>query len=95
MFPAATSSATALATFVVDPNNAITANALQKVAQINQVFDPVTTLVVTSRQIVLSTLSRARFSPPPSTLHNANANRVRQAEQLLIHLQAKQGTIYY
>ena len=97
MSPAATRSATALATFVVDPNNAITANALQRVAQINQVFDPATLPVVpklAAHQQVYAFVYAQQGKAIATTLHAANEDHVRQAEQLLIHLQAEQGVYY-
>ena len=91
-------SATALATFVVDPNNAITANALQRVAQINQVFDPATLPVVpklAAHQQVYAFVYAQQGKALATILNDAKENHIRQGEHLLIQLQAKQGKIYY
>ena len=98
MAQALTSSATAIGTFVVDPNIAITAKFLQRVAQINHVFDPATLPVVpklAAHQQTYAFVFAQQGKALATSLNDAKENHIRQAGHLLIQLQAKQGKIYY
>ena len=82
----------------VDPNNAIAANAYQRVAQINQAVAPAALPVVpglAAHQQAEALVYAQQGKVPATNIHTLNEERVRQAEQLLIQLQAEQGAYYY
>ena len=82
----------------VDPNNAVAANAYQRVAQINQAVAPAALPVVpglAAHQQAEALVYAQQGKVPATNIHAANEDRVRQAEQLLIQLQAEQGAYYY
>ena len=86
------------AAIAVDPNNAIAANAYQRVAQINQAVAPAALPVVpglAAHQQAEALVYAQQGKVPATNIHAANEDRVRQAEQLLIQLQAEQGAYYY
>ena len=89
--------ATAIA---INPNKAIAANAYQRVAQIaqiNQAVAPATLPKVpglAQHQQAEALVYAQQGKAPATTLHIANEDRVKQAEQLLIQLQAEQGVYY-
>ena len=82
----------------VDPNNAIAAAAYQRVAQINQAVAPAALPVVpglAAHQQAEALVYAQQGKVPATNIHTLNEERVRQAEQLLIQLQAEQGAYYY
>ena len=82
----------------VDPNNAVAAAAYQRVAQINQAVAPAALPVVpglAAHQQAEALVYAQQGKVPATNIHAANEDRVRQAEQLLIQLQAEQGAYYY
>merc|ERR1719322_1401248 len=70
------------------PNYPFAANAYQRVAQINQAVAPA------ALPQVPGLAQPQQAEAPATTLHIANEDRVKQAEQLLIQLQAEQGVYY-
>ena len=82
----------------VDPNNAVAAAAYQRVAQINQAVAPAALPQVpglAQHQQAEALVYAQQGKVPATNIHAANEDRVRQAEQLLIQLQAEQGAYYY